>query len=128
MPPIASGVCSARRLPSEPAVRIEPVAETCRTAFADLFPGVLHVVTEELEHAADTEIWSRAAADGLVVATRDTDFLHRSLLLGPPPAVVWLRVGNASTNAVEHILRRDHAAILRLIRGEIPSGLLILDP
>lgn len=94
----------------------------------ELFPGARHVMTEKLELVSDTVIWERALADGLAIVSRDSDFMHRVLLSGPPPPVIWLRVGNASTDEVEGILRRDYAAVDRLLRGEMPSGLLILEP
>jgi predicted nuclease of predicted toxin-antitoxin system len=106
----------------------ENISRKLVARLADLYPAARHVVTDGLERASDTEIWSLAAADGLVVVTRDSDFMHRLLLSGPPPSIVWLRVGNASTEQIEHVLRRDYAKIARLLLGQTPSGLLIIDP
>jgi predicted nuclease of predicted toxin-antitoxin system len=104
----------------------ENLSRRLATRLADVFPNARHVVLEGLERAADTEIWARAAADGLTIVTRDYDFVHRSLLFGPPPPVVWLRVGNASTHDVECIMRREQASIERLVQGGIPAGLLVI--
>lgn len=39
-------------------------------------------------------------------------------LYGPPPKVIWLRVGNRPTAAIEETLRRNHALICDFARAE----------
>ncbi len=74
-------------------------------AIADEFPGSSHVVLEGLESADDEAIWKHAASQGLVIVTKDADFHQRSFLFGAPPKVVWLSVGNCTTDAVVALLR-----------------------
>jgi predicted nuclease of predicted toxin-antitoxin system len=38
--------------------------------------------------------------------TKDNDFAELAVLRGAPPKVVWLRIGNCSSAAVEQVLRR----------------------
>ena len=73
-------------------------------ALASRFPGSEHVRSVSLERASDSEIWSFAASGGFVIVTKDSDFHQRSFLHGAPPKVVWLRVGNCTTSAIEEIL------------------------
>ena len=59
---------------------------------ADVFPGSAPVRDLGLQAADDEAVWARAAAaDGLVVVTKDDDFRQRSFLRGHPPKVVWAR-------------------------------------
>lgn len=39
------------------------------------------------------------------VVSKDSDFRDLSVQLGPPPKVMWLRVGNCPTRAIETLLR-----------------------
>ena len=75
------------------------------------FPGSEQVFTSGLAAADDRAVWSYAAARGLAVVSKDSDFAALSTSLGPPPKVVWLRVGNGPT--------RDVAALLRGRRADI---------
>lgn len=42
----------------------------------------------------DTEVWKRAAAQGEVLVSKDSDFYERALLQGPPPQVLLVALGN----------------------------------
>jgi predicted nuclease of predicted toxin-antitoxin system len=53
-----------------------------------------------LRDASDGEIWRYARAEGLVIVSKDEDFALRVRRSGPPPSVLWLRVGNVSTRAL----------------------------
>jgi predicted nuclease of predicted toxin-antitoxin system len=79
-------------------------ATLCRS-LADCFPGSVHVREIGLRDADDAIIWSYAARHGLAIVTKDADFRQRSFLLGHPPKIVWVRLGNCSTRAVEKTLR-----------------------
>ena len=53
----------------------------------------------------DRAIWAHARDHGLVIVTRDEDFHRLSVLHGPPPKVIWVRLGNCSTDDVIRLLR-----------------------
>ena len=80
-----------------------------------------------LEPAADDVIWAHAAVAKHTIVMKDADFAQRSFLYGPPPNVVWLRIGNASTGEVEALLRRRAVDIDLLQTGGIAAGILILE-
>ena len=45
-------------------------------------------------------VWRLAKEHGCVLVTRDEDFLRLSIVLGAPPKVIWLAVGNCSNQEV----------------------------
>ena len=76
------------------------------------FPGSEHVRNIGLAAAPDPAVWSYAAAQGLVIVSKDSDFRHRALLFGHPSKVVWVRRGNCSTAAVAALLRARQGDLL----------------
>jgi predicted nuclease of predicted toxin-antitoxin system len=72
---------------------------------SDVFPGAVHVREVGLKEAEDSALWEYAARHGFAIVTKDADFRQRSFLLGHPPKIVWIRLGNCSTAAIEALLR-----------------------
>lgn len=94
---------------------------------ADLYAGSEHVVPSGLESADDREIWSYAAERGLVIVTKDWDYVQLSSVRGHPPKVVWLRLGNCSTRNVAEVLRRRHLELLHFEADERTALLIVTD-
>jgi len=69
------------------------------------FPCSAHVRTFGLAAVPDPAVWSLAIAGGYAIVSTDSDFEQRALLLGFPPKVVWLRIGNCSTSTAAMLLR-----------------------
>jgi len=42
----------------------------------------------------DSDLWNYAKRENLTIVTKGTDFYDRLVLQGPPPKVIWLRLGN----------------------------------
>ena len=72
---------------------------------ADLYPDSAHVLAIGLGGASDSALWTRAAAEKFVLVTKDEDFQRLSVLRGPPPKVIWIRLGNCATADVARLLR-----------------------
>ena len=72
---------------------------------ADIFLDSEHVRNVELKAADDPVVWDYAKEHGFVVVSKDSDFRQRSFVLGHPPKVTWVRLGNCSTADVEALLR-----------------------
>jgi predicted nuclease of predicted toxin-antitoxin system len=89
------------------------------------FPGSQHVRDVGLAAAPDPTVWAYAAAQGLVIVSKDADFQHRALLLGHPPKVVWLRLGNCATAVVASLLRARHADLLAFEADPLASLLAL---
>ena len=75
--------------------------------------------------AEDSEIWQRARNLGMVIVTKDRDFEQLCALREAPPKVVWLRVGNRTTQQLENLMRQSSAAIRAFVESP-ESALLIL--
>jgi predicted nuclease of predicted toxin-antitoxin system len=93
----------------------------------DAFPESVHVTSEGLATATDDEIWAFAGAKGFVVVSKDPDFRQLAFLHGPPPKVVWFRVGNASTVEILEVILDYVEAIKSFIQSE-DEALLVLPP
>lgn len=63
-------------------------------------------------------MWDYAAAGGYVLVTKDEDFHHLSVVRGPPPKVVWIRLGNCATADVARLLRLRHEDLTRFVAHE----------
>lgn len=92
---------------------------------SDLFPGSAHVRDIGLAQSTDAVIWEHARTAGFAIVSKDSDFQQRSILLGTPPKVVWLRVGNCPTSKIEKLLR-DRSVELHTFAADSTQSLLIL--
>lgn len=88
------------------------------------FDEILHVRPLGLDTATDAEVWARAREKSLTIVTKDSDFQTLLALHGPPPRVVWLRLGNASSATVEACLRR-HSETIREFHSTDAACLLV---
>lgn len=94
-------------------------------ALDDLFPESKHVETCGLGSATDDQIWKFAAENGLAIVTKDSDFYERSVMLGAPPKVIWLKLGNCPTARIETIIRAFAERILDFAANAEKSYLTI---
>ena len=94
-------------------------------ALADVFPGSSHVRTIGLKDQSDRNIWDYAQAHGLVIVTLDQDFYDMSCYYGPPPKVIWLRLGNQPTRVYEKVLR-EQMELIRRFENDPDAGCLEL--
>ena len=92
---------------------------------ADLFPDSSHVALEGLERAGDAVVWSHAIEHGYLIVSKDEDFHQMALLAGPPPKVVWVRLGNCSTDQIEQVMRTGRTAIDAFVADDSASFLVL---
>lgn len=78
---------------------------------ADLYPQSAHVRDLGLESADDEAVWNHARQHDFIIVSKDSDFRQRSFLRGAPPKIVWLSIGNCSTNRIEELLRASSTQI-----------------
>jgi len=76
----------------------------------DLFPNSIHVRDVGLKAADDPLVWEYAKDNNLILISKDADTHQRSFMFGPPPKVIWVRLGNCSTAEVEKLARRNFDA------------------
>ncbi|KPQ40857.1 MAG: hypothetical protein HLUCCO16_00570 [Phormidium sp. OSCR] len=73
----------------------------------------------------DPIVWDIAKDNNLMIVSKDADMHDLSLVLGNPPKVIWLRLGNCSTRQVEDVLRRNFDAIKLFYEDESLSLLAL---
>lgn len=70
------------------------------------FPGSAHARDLALARADDDAIWRTAREQGFAIVSKDADFHQLSFLHGFPPKVLWLRLGNCTTDEILAAIRR----------------------
>lgn len=91
----------------------EQLAARLVTLLAAEYPGSAHVRDLGLLSTPDVEIWEAAAAQGYVLVSKDEDYQRLAVWRGPPPKVVWIRLGNCSTQDIATLLRTEREAVAR---------------
>lgn len=92
---------------------------------ADLYPDSNHLFNLKLDTVEDSFVWQYARDYDFTIVTKDSDFNELSLLRGFPPKVIWIRIGNCTTNDVESLIRLHNKEIEEFYR-ESNLGILIL--
>jgi len=77
----------------------------------EAFPDSCHLTAVLPEASTDRDIWHYAEANDFVIVTKDDDFEQRSVLLGHPPKVIWIRLGNCRTADVVSLLLNSEKII-----------------
>ena len=95
---------------------------------ADIYPGSLHVHQCGLGASDDSAIWEYARKSGLAIVTKDSDFQERSILLGSPPKVIWLRTKNCSGARIEFLLRTAFNLVSRFLQQDQETCLMLGQP
>ncbi len=91
----------------------------------DSYPDTTHVALVGLATASDREVWEYARERAYALVSKDADFRQLAFLYGPPPKVIWLRVGNASTATVLQVLL-DHRPAVEAFDTDVDDALLVL--
>jgi len=71
---------------------------------AALFPHSVHACECGLRGVADEDVWEYARNNGFAIISKDSDFQQRSLLYGPPPKIIWLRIGNCTRDQLVRLI------------------------
>lgn len=80
------------------------IDENLPATLADLLPVESYHARKFGINPSDQELWKAARKEELVILTRDTDFFDRLMIEGPPPKVVWVRLGNLRRRELEMVL------------------------
>lgn len=94
-------------------------------SLADLYPDSNHLFNLNLDTAEDFLVWQYARDNDFIIVTKDSDFSELSLLRGFPPKVIWIRIGNSTTNEIESLIRSHTEEINNFYRAS-SLGILIL--
>lgn len=75
------------------------------------YPSSAHLAQLQLGKADDEEVWAYARENEFVIVSKDVDFYEFSLTHGSPPKLIWIQLGNCTTERILEALRRNVAAI-----------------
>jgi predicted nuclease of predicted toxin-antitoxin system len=89
------------------------------TRLADLYPDSSHVYWLGLDQAADPVIWQYACEHDFTIVTKDVDYHDLCLLRGHPPKILWLRLGNCTTEEAEAAIRQQTQAIAEFLADPV---------
>lgn len=92
---------------------------------ASLYPDSSHVALLGLDAASDLVVWQHARQEGYCLVTKDADFNELLAGKGFPPKVLWIRLGNCTTNAIATLLQQQQQTILEFSQDD-EVGLLEL--
>lgn len=83
-----------------------------------IFPDSKHVRDVGLLNVKDYAIWLYARENKLCIVTSDADFIDFSMVKGSPPKIIWLRLGNTSTDAIATRLIAEKSRIEKFLNDE----------
>ena len=92
---------------------------------ADLYPNSLHVHQCGLGSADDSAVWDYAKTHDFSIVSKDSDFQERTILIGSPPKVIWLRTNNCASEDVVSVLRAAVGAIQRFVDNDAETCLIL---
>jgi predicted nuclease of predicted toxin-antitoxin system len=91
------------------------------------YPGSKQVKDLNLLDKTDLEIWEFARSNQYTIVTFDSDFYDLSVIRGVPPKIIWLRIGNTSTNSIANVLMENLESIKDFIEGPDYKDLTCLE-
>jgi predicted nuclease of predicted toxin-antitoxin system len=92
---------------------------------SDCYGECQHVRDVGLKASPDIDVWEYAVRSEFAIVTKDSDFRHRSSLRGYPPKVIWIALGNCSTEMVEDLLRQRVAEVAEFLADEVKAFLVL---
>jgi predicted nuclease of predicted toxin-antitoxin system len=103
----------------------ENLSHRVLSKIVDLYPGSSHVKDNNLIQADDEVVWNFAKQNDFIIVSKDSDFHQRSLVRGHPPKLIYLRVGNCSTERIVEVLRKE-GEVIREFASRTHESILIL--
>jgi len=103
----------------------ENISPQVAKSLSNLYPNSLHVRECGLKESPDQDVWEYAKANQFAIVSKDSDFEQRSILLGNPPKVIWIRLGNCSTRDIEVVLRK-YSVVIHTFNEDPMESILVL--
>ena len=91
----------------------------------DAFSDSVHVAHLGMDRDDDIAIWDYAQKHGYVIVTKDKDFLQRSVLMGHPPKVIHLRLGNCKVEEIAQLMIENRGHLIAFNKHTSKSYLLL---
>ena len=90
----------------------ENLSSRLATLLSDIYAGSLSVISLGLGGVPDEAILQKASEGSFLLASKDSDFVDRLIYNGTQVKVIWIRLGNCTTEAVHLVLRNSADRIL----------------
>jgi len=84
----------------------------------DAFPGCRPVTACGLQRASDEAIWAYARTHGLHLLSKDDDMRTLVEARGAPPKLVWLKLGNVTTQQIANALQQHAERVHDFLSGK----------
>jgi predicted nuclease of predicted toxin-antitoxin system len=68
-----------------------------------------------LRDACDAEIFEAAQQQGIVIISKDSDFVELVSRYGTPPQLIWVTCGNVTNRQLQMVFNNTFAASLELL-------------
>lgn len=68
-----------------------------------------------LRDAADEAIFQAAQQQGIVIISKDSDFVELVSRYGPPPQLIWVTCGNVTNRQLQKVFQKTFAESLELL-------------
>ena len=91
-----------------------------------IYLNLHHVSQLNLTNSSDIDIWGYARKNNFTIVTFDSDFIDISNLKGHPPKIIWLNIGNTSTQNVANKLIEEQKMITLFIENDESAFLEII--
>ena len=93
----------------------------------ELFPEAKHVKEFDLQFASDRHIWNFAKENGYDIVTFTSDFYDLVTLYRHPPKIIWLRLGNTSSQNLARIFSGHFEVITSFLTDDNYKDLACLE-
>ncbi len=92
---------------------------------SDIYPESNHVFELGLDQSPDLDVWNYARDHEFIIVSKDADFSDLSTIHGFPPKLVWLRLGNCTTDDIVAALRAERDTVQQMV-DDSNTGVLSL--
>lgn len=82
---------------------------------SEYFPQAKQIRSTGLENSSDLQIWEYSKTNNYCIVTFDSDFIDLTNLKGFPPKIIWLRIGNTTTENIALTLIKNKNRIEEFI-------------
>ena len=72
-----------------------------------------------------TKMFGYARDNDFTIVSKDSDFQQRSLLYGPPPKLIWLRIGNCTTQQTVQLITAHEQDITAFATNPLETVLVL---
>lgn len=85
---------------------------------SDVYSVIRSVLLEGLGGRSDSDIWRFAVEQNLCIVTKDLDFAERTFIGNHSVKVIWIRLGNCTTQAAHLVLRNSSSRVASFLESD----------